>query len=204
MQQYFIPWIGKDYSTGGMFGIPILILGESIYEWAGEKLNPDRVVELVRNNATGLETHRFYTNIFSAFTQKQRTVENKRIFWDSVSLFNYIISPIQGGPQIAPTSQMVKDAKSEFFNRIELLGTIPSCVIVLGKRLWSYLPEQGEQGPDIATEDIEHETWIYNSTCQKQIYLTWIYHPSHGFSSNHWYPIIERFITMVKNSASKK
>jgi len=199
MQQYFQPWIGKNYSTGGMFEIPILILGESIYEWEDEKLSPDRVVELVRNNATGLETHKFYTNLFLAFTQKQRTVENKRIFWDSVSHFNYIISPIQGGPRIAPTSQMVKDAKSEFFNRIEMLGTIPSCVIVLGKRLWGYLPEQGEQGPDIVINDMKHRTLIYNGVCQKQIYLTWIYHPSVGFSSNHWYLIINKFITMVKD-----
>jgi len=196
MKNYFHSWIGKNYSTGGMFKIPILILGESIYEWEGEKISSDRVVELVRNNATGIESHKFYTNIFSSFTDNERNVENKNEFWESVSHFNYIIQPIQGGPRIPPTDEMIKEAQNEFFNRIQALGTIPTCMVVLGKRLWNYyLPEQGEKGPEIEVNDIKHETWIYKCN-NKNIFTTWIYHPSSGFSSEYWFPIIRKFLLM--------
>ena len=199
MENSLKSWIGKNYHTGGIFELPILILGESVYVWNNEKLETSRIIELVSKNSTGSESHKFYTNIFLAFTQKERTNENKRFFWDSVAHFNYILTPVNGGPRTPPTPQMINDAKNALIGRINALDTQPTAIVVLGKRLWfNYLPKLGKPGPIIEDGANRHETRIVKTPRNKEILATWIYHPSSSFSSRHWHLILSKFITMAK------
>lgn len=189
--RYFKPWIGSHYGQCGINGKAVLILGESIYRCA--KTSPRRCIELIENNCSGAESHKFYTNIYLACMgpDAPRQRENKRAFWDRVSFINYVDDVVEGGSRHAPDGLSIEKAKRDWKNVLAALE--PHLIVVLGRRLWGFLPPPDCEGR-FAVDGL---SWtpplnIYEVD-GKSSKATFMFHPSTGFSSRWWNPVISRF-----------
>lgn len=189
--RYFKPWIGSKYERHGINGKSVLILGESIYRC--NKTSPDRCIELIENNCSGVESHKFYTNIYLACMgpEAPRRCENKRAFWDRVSFINFVDDVVEGGSRHAPDGSSIEKAKRDWKNVLAALE--PQLIVVLGRRLWGFLPS-----PDCESRfAVDGLKWpprlnIYEVD-GKTSKATFMFHPSTGFSSRWWHPVIRRF-----------
>ena len=84
----FKPWVGKKYGYRSCFGIPVMVLGESHYDWKGRVIPASRVtVEIIREEISGEfkgKKRRFYANIVAAFLGAKPEQEQRAAFWNSV------------------------------------------------------------------------------------------------------------------------
>jgi hypothetical protein len=189
--RYFKPWIGPKYGQPGINGKAVLILGESIYRCA--RTSPGRCIELIENNCSGAESHKFYTNIYLACMgpDAPRHRENKRAFWERVSFINFVDDVVEGGSRHAPGGDSIEKAKRDWKNVLAALE--PHLIVVLGRRLWGYLPE-----PDcescFAVEGLDwHPTVKIYEVDGKTSKATYMRHPSTCFTSRWWNPVIKSF-----------
>lgn len=62
---FFRPWVGDNFSNGGLWPKKILILGESHYQWDEEIPLTDKnlTIQCVREQIDGGYTKAFWTNI---------------------------------------------------------------------------------------------------------------------------------------------
>jgi hypothetical protein len=190
--RYFKPWVGSLYEQNGINGKNVLILGESIYRC--NKTSKDRCVELIENNCSGDETHKFYTNIYLAFMGpgSPRHVSEKRLFWDKVCFINFVDDVVEKGSRQPPERNSIEKARRDWQN--VLLALQPNIVIALGKRLWGYLPSSNcEYSFSVDNDNCLHPVKEYNIE-DRIVKATYIYHPSSGFSSYAWNPVLKKFL----------
>lgn len=185
----FLPWIGENYENGisydenGIiqYGTPenkgkkILVLGESHY-CADEKdatedltrsvikdfIDPDSVFEPYKNT---------YTKFERALAGKTLVKEEQKGLWEHVVFYNYVQRPLSGA-RITPTQEDFKISETPFWKILSVLK--PDLIIVLGKRLYINLPQQGFRGEDIEVMDDFVETWVLND----EIKMLPIIHPA--------------------------
>jgi|GEM_PF-2153455 len=122
----------------------ILILGESIYEWASGCLHPNILTDLTRSDSFREYHHRVFARTFQLLTGKRKTEVSKDEcwqFWQSVVFCDYVSTPVGNGPRQPPSEEQWKLAKEEF---PELLTRFrPDLVVALGVRLWCRLQSSG-------------------------------------------------------------
>lgn len=136
----FDPWIGKLYWAEGLFGVRVLVLGESHYgdpgdeylkftqevvrEWATEKRLAffTKAAKLVLGRGAGIW-----------LTDKERTN-----FWERVAFYNYVQSFLPAA-RYRPTQNMWDAAKKPFSQLLEELS--PQVILVLGDELRLHLVE---------------------------------------------------------------
>ena len=136
----FKPWIGKRYENRELFGLRILLLGESHYGEPGEE-NENFTIDVVKYWGQK-ERLRFFT-ITAKFLLGKGTGEwlsdNERSdFWEKVAFYNYIQELVGNNSRIRPTSEMWENAKASFLLLCDVLK--PELIVVLGKELCSNLP----------------------------------------------------------------
>lgn len=139
------PWIGNDYRTSRL-----LIVGESAYPWRknGRLNHPgkDHASTSVRwivsrKGWTGDKTGaRFLFQITRAlaYTCDPNQAQRRRA-WASCAFVNYVQSTGGEGAGTRPTTDLFRDAQRPFLELLEELR--PHRVIVLGKTMWSKMPE---------------------------------------------------------------
>jgi len=115
---------------------------------------------------------------------------NKQAFWDKYALYNYIQDVVAGSAGIAPTKQMIESARIPFFE--VLAKHKPTHLLVLSKRLWEYLPSNGEKGDDLIVGNQKRDTRLYPIT-GGTVKATWLPHPSR-FSASKWHPWVAEFL----------
>jgi hypothetical protein len=135
----FDPWIGQHYSTVGLNGLRILILGEAHYGEPGEE-DPNFTKVIVKKCAQD-ERFRFFTvtqKIVSGVTG-YITDEMRKRFWEYVAFYNFIQEFPGSKPRIRPTDKMWSEAKEPYAQTLDELK--PDVVIVLGSGLAGRLPK---------------------------------------------------------------
>jgi hypothetical protein len=193
---FFKPWKGKRYESNQLFGKRILVLGESHYEWDENiPLYPDLTIDCIREQAEGIHTSQFWTNIAVAFLNKRPSQEEKKEFWDSIAFYNYVQKSVGFGPRVRPTEDMWRISEQGF---VEVLAKLlPKVVIVLGYALWQHLPELGgRNGPKIIGSE-QTDTWHYPLPNAESCLAYAIRHPSAGFSGPYWYRYVQQAILLA-------
>lgn len=155
---YFEPWIGKNYSSGGIFKYKILAVGESHYcgEFAcpykskcgvlGGKMKPechkftDRTINIYLN-ANGHGCGRWgstYKKFTKVLTGGRESSYGLRDVWNSIAFYNFIQSAVLTGPRIPFQSKEVFDECANTFNEV-VSNLSPDFVIVWGDKTWQAL-----------------------------------------------------------------
>lgn len=181
---YFTPWVGSNYFTDQD---RILLLGESHY--SNKKETGDFTSRLLNDVATSAFLHPYFTNTMQTVQGRPHAEINRWEFWNRVAFYNYIQELVGDRPGIAPTSRMLLDAEAPFHTVLNQLR--PKYILVLSKRLWFSMSEQGTRGSDITFGEpqIVRDTWIYKHTNGTSL-ASWIPHPSYYFQWGRWHPII--------------
>lgn len=184
---HFLPWVGKNYNTGGIFGKKILVLGESHYCSDSEAV-PDLTKLVVEKHLSG--------SSISTFTKFERALvghvtekaESKQI-WDSIVFYNYLQVNMLDS-RIAGSRQQYKDAEETYWQVLEKYR--PEYLIVWGNRLWNNIPANNFKPINsVVLDNYEAGDGIYSLKDGTEIKVIAIYHPSSGFDWNWWYQYLK-------------
>lgn len=150
---HFVPWVGCNYSSGGLFSQRILVLGESHYS----KEHFNKPPEITKYYTRHIMQY-WAINRNAAFYSKVRNVilrgnglsvngyeknELRQKFWDSVAFFNYVQAYVGTGARKRPQSQQWTMSESAYWEVIEKLK--PDICLILGEELWKHLPKSDDQ-----------------------------------------------------------
>jgi hypothetical protein len=164
------PWIGDNYGTKSLFGVPVLIVGESNYGEA-EQRNDRYATRKIINNVIRKEWNiRFFSNIQRCFVEEAQSIESRVAFWNSVAHYEYL-QHMLSGPYEQPQEHMWSGSRAAFEKVLRRLR--PKCILFASKRLYQRVRESFEAGrtdveslsPDVLTIDdavatfIKHPTW---------------------------------------------
>ena len=210
----FDPWRGGLYGRPNDLGLPsrLLILGESHYG-GPEKYRRSLTREVIEDQWSG-HSYRYFTGVQKAVLGPSKEVDAKD-FWQSVAFYNFIQRLVGEKPGARPTSSMWKEAAAPFRKILNRLG--PTHMIATGLargRLWDRLPGDEDFWSDAPEDEVatirklvpdrfktceqERQGWLgrYRHGSGKCLVVK-IQHPSRGFSSEQWHPVIQNFLRMA-------
>ena len=184
----FLPWEGHEYRKQA---VRILILGESHYSSHREARNFTQ--RLTRQYIAGDWNHRFWTQVSQANTGKSYAEIDRREFWNSVALYNYVQAIGVRYSRQKPADVLFRQSEAAFFQVLDQLR--PTHVLALGYRLWERLPALEDEALSFVCHGGRHQYGRYRRVWGT-ILATAIHHPSSGFSAPQWYPVICKFLRM--------
>ena len=193
-KMFFIPWVGKNYETGGIFGKRVMVLGDSHYrenKWEASSNNTKEVIE------TFLNSERDFDKYMNTFTKFERAVFNSELnqtekeeFWHSILFYNYLQEPLT-----EPGANFDYGLYEKYFEPfMAVLETHqPDVIIAWGQRLFTAMPGgNGKDGIPLSIDNIPYKKcWIYTLKNGHQVKMFAINHPSRGFSREKWHKIIK-------------
>ena len=197
---FFNPWVGKNYSTGGIFGRRIMVLGESHY--CGENCSvcgvthrggcQDFTSGVVRDY---LDQNNEREGWMSTYLKFERSLVNRETtpaesvkIWDSLLFYNFLQVAMQR-PRQAGTSEQYRAAAGPFFEVLDRYQ--PDLLVVWGVRLWNNLPsERWIDGPGLVVDGSPVSNGFYSLPNGKKVRAVCVYHPSAGYSWDYWYRVI--------------
>ncbi len=171
----FNPWIGSRYSTDGLDGKRLLILGESHYGGDGCHY-PEFTTEVIQDMALEQGRLAFFSRVArlvvggrGGFSEAER-----EDFWQRIAFYNFIQTALeQQGDR--PTYEMWQAAREPFLQTLEELK--PHLILILGIELSRNLPEIP---PEISVCAVRHPSAI-------------------GFSYDAWQPTVQNLLTTPAN-----
>lgn len=172
----FEPWVGKHYKSDSLFGIPILIVGESNYTDDQEREQPHNTFthRLIEDAIAGCQRHRFFKYIRRTFIDDI----SPEAFWHSVAYQEYIQDWLSC-PGVSPNEEMWKKAKPLFQDVVNELK--PQCILFVSKGVYDRASKNFSDATSLTICD-DVALRIYkpsHSTVQiHQALASWIYHPS--------------------------
>ena len=202
----FLPWIGKDYRNGGIFGKRILVLGESHYcgsctrEMCEQNFDDCRDFTLGVVSDCYLNKQRKYASWMKTFTSFERSLvgewtdEESRIkIWNSVAFYNYLQYALDA-PGKAGESNAYQKAIEPFYQVLDYCK--PELVIVWGKRLWGWLPGDArwEKCEGVNFDNYVVDNGYYNLSDGNKARAFAVYHPSRGYAWDFWHKVIKYMI----------
>lgn len=136
----FCPWVGTNYENS-MFGIKILILGESHYAENDDEPDSDWTQHVVKHNAQD-HPNAFFTKITKAvlglYSEDELSEDTRSNFWEHVAFYNYVQDIVGESGRIRPINEMWEAAERPFLAVVKSLK--PDVVIVLGSILGEWVP----------------------------------------------------------------
>ena len=203
---FFLPFVGYDYSSGGIFGKRVMVLGESHY--CGEKcadcgkvgkagdcaafttnviktyLDPDTEREPWMNT---------YLKFERSLVGHETDSEERQKIWHSLLFFNFLQVAMDETRQ-AGTSEQYLQAQRAFYEVLDQY--LPEYIIVWGKRLWGFLPGDGRwrEEKDIVIDGQHIATGSYRLGNGARARVMAVYHPSVGYSWDWWHKAIHAFL----------
>jgi hypothetical protein len=196
---YFLPWIGDNYKQG-FCGRSFLVLGESHYScWDGSEhdLQATFTRECVHDAANQRPGARFWKNTEQALLNERRQggrcPSGGFALWNRFAFYNFVQSPVSGGPRSIPTVQQFDDSLAAFAT---VLGTLrPERVLVCGKRLWKQM--------DRTTLQLHDYVQAYELSNGSPVWCLAIDHPSSGrFSWSEAHQLIRIFLDEPRDAAT--
>lgn len=170
----FQPWVGEKYGSDSLFGIPILIVGESNYTDNPEREQPHATFtqRLIQNVTDGCRRHRFFRYVQCAFRDNVTPAE----FWQSVAHHEYIQDWLPSY-SVPPSEAMWEKAKPLFQEVVDELQ--PKCILFIGRGVYDRVSKDFPRSKDLNIDD-EESLSVYQSvhpTIQIDNAIgTWIYH----------------------------
>ena len=187
---HFKPWVGDSYGNSSQFGLPLLVLGESHFDWPGGVLDENSTCEIIQDVVGGWK-YAFWTKIASAFLGRSPTLEERSQFWNSVAFYNFVQESVGLGPRIRPTDEMWQSAVVPFFEVLTNLR--PKCVVVLGSGLWGKLPPFNKPGPMLRIDGQDPRGTGLFEVGEGFAVAAGINHPSaFGWRYEEWHPWISQ------------
>lgn len=184
----FLPWIGENYLNSNKNNA-LLILGESHY--CVDNVDKYITRELTSRYINHEFSHAFWTNIMQVVSGIHHTEQNRADFWHTVTFYNYIQKSLDDA-RMAPDNKLWDEAKSPFLSVLNTLA--PDKIIVLGYRLWDWIDFGGKDAGSIKNENEEMLLWSITRSDGGTTLCGCIRHPSSGFSSNSWAPLVKEFL----------
>ena len=197
---FFQPWIGASYSSGGLFGKKIMVVGESHYcdedcEECGASnqhgcnhFTTNVVKDYLDQNVERESWMSTYLKFERSLVNHETTPEESVRIWNSILFYNYLQVAMHG-PRKAGTPEQYRDAAEPFFTVLNKYQ--PDLIIVWGVRLWNALPgENWEDGPQKKVDGYEIQNGFYKLNNGKKVHAICVYHPSVGYSWDYWYRVI--------------
>ncbi len=205
---FFLPFVGRDYPSGGIFGRKVMILGESHY--CGERCAncgvPGKAGDcasftsnVVRAYLDPKAEREPWMNTYLKFERslvghETDQAERERI-WRSLLFFNYL-QVAMDETRKAGTHEQYQQAQKAFYETLDQYR--PESVIVWGKRLWEYLPgdERWRAEEDLVVDGEHIATGSYALDNGQRARVMAVYHPSAGYSWDWWHKVIARFLNL--------
>lgn len=208
----FNPWVGEDYSTGGIFSKKILVLGESHY--CPKELNANgRCADgCSRKNMLEVCFNQTIDNVDTAvnyyegcpyqqtFLCFERAVmgrvlsdKERKEFWNSVMFYNYIQFALPAA-RTTPSSEQLHASEEAFREILETYQ--PDRIIVWGARLYKSLPNWDGYEEKLTIDNGDYTPVWHYSINGKDIPAMLVYHPSAplGKSWEYWHQFHVKFI----------
>lgn len=199
----FLPFVGDSYEYGISFdeegnlvlgtkekpGKKVLVLGECHYcdeEISEEDMNSftrDVVNRYLKSSSNGDKSHwkSAFFKFERAFYNHVAEPSETKNFWEHVMFYAYL----QRGFVFSRENAILGDykkAETPFWKTLETFN--PDVVVVLGKRLYDWLPD-GNGEPITFNFDEEIDAWKYHVNNQNVLLLC-INHPSGAFDCEYW------------------
>lgn len=203
---FFQPHVGKNYTTGGIFGKRIMVLGESHYcdekckdcGLFAEHRSCTKFTNNVINDYLNEDKKRErWMNTFLKFERslvdhKTDWSERKEI-WQSILFYNYL-QVAMTGPRKPGSNLQYAQATSSFYEVIDTYK--PQYIVAWGKRLWNYLPGDVRWHWDIPIkiEGFNVLRGFYTLNNGDKAMIISVYHPSGGYSWDWWFKVIREFL----------
>ena len=205
---FFLPFVGRDYLSGGIFGRRVMVLGESHY--CGERCAncgvPGKAGDCAAFTSGVIERYldpkaerEPWMNTYLKFERslvghETDQAERERI-WRSLLFFNYL-QVAMDETRKAGTHEQYQQAQKAFYETLDQYR--PESVIVWGKRLWNYLPgdERWRAEEDLVIDGEHVATGSYALDNGQRARVTAVYHPSAGYSWDWWHKVITRFLNL--------
>ena len=199
---FFLPWVGRDYNSGGIFSKRIMVLGDSHY--CGSPCNRCGVNPNSKCNSFTTDVIESYLNpsceregwmptylkFERSLVNHETTFEESRQIWDSLLFYNYLQVAMQG-PRQAGTDGQYMDARKPFFEVMNMYQ--PDLLVVWGMRLWKKLPvDFWEDCAEMEVDGYPIQNGFYRLRNGKKVRAVCVYHPSAGYSWDYWYKVIMR------------
>jgi hypothetical protein len=187
---YFYPWKGPNYEKNSIFGIRILVLGESTYlsESERDQYQADRkkwgacyfVHHDVLAYRNGNWTHQFWTKwINGLHGSATLQLQQRQGVLDSVAFWNYADGPPLSGNRQYPPDKILEQANGKLRRVIATLQ--PDLVILMSRRLWGNLSE-GES--KFSTDpNAAHGATPEGQVDNHKFHFLTVRHPSGGFGA---------------------
>ncbi len=144
------PWVGPQYTSAGIGGKRILIVGESAYKKGGYPPGYDDAyhTHALVADAIGYDEgrgywnkSRFYTRIYNIFGYDPHSFASRTSFWNLVAYCNFI-PEILSGPRVTPQAYHWAWAKKVLPEVLKL--TKPDIAICFSKRMWPHIQKDGD------------------------------------------------------------
>lgn len=200
MDQRFDPWVGRSYSSGGIFGKRIMALGESHYCDRGcsdcgivRHLECQHFTEKVVREYLDLDNERegwmsTYLKFERSLVGRETSHDDSLRIWDSLLFYNYLQYAMHT-PRQAGTPEQYRSSSQAFFSVLERYR--PELILVWGVRLWDNLPnERWIDGDSIVIDgyDVRNGYYTLESGCRVPVLC--LYHPSSGYDWLWWNKVI--------------
>ncbi len=185
----YLPWVGDHYCSGGVFGVRLLLLGESMYERPSAPLPSSIVPDMISSILRGQWAHRFYTTTHRTIGG----VYDLRTFWHSVMFYNFVQCPVGERARQRPSTEAWLGSRAALVSVVDRHK--PQAVLVLGKQLWKWLVGLGLVQPT--------GEQVGKLAVGMRADAAYIHHPSsRGFSRQRWTGPAVAFIAAVRQQLS--
>lgn len=202
---FFHPWVGPEYSSGGIFGKRIMVLGESHYcdekcSACGSDFNCgcNRFTTKVVKDYLNQENERegwmnTYLKFERSLVNHETSPDESRRIWESILFYNFLQVAMQT-PRQAGTAEQYQAAAAPFFSILDQYQ--PDLLIVWGVRLWDKLPsERWQDGPEMKVDGYPVSNGYYKLSNGSLVRAICVYHPSVGYSWDYWHmAIIDNYV----------
>ncbi len=189
----FLPFVGKNYNNGGMFGKRIMVLGDSHYGSVPQpNITQDVMVWYLDQNVEREGWMNTFLKFERSLVNRETTPKDSCEIWNSLLFYNYL-QVLLDGPREAGTEQQYRDSSGAFFQVLDRY--MPDIIIVWGKRLWKNLPwDNWIEGAPVTVDGEEIDNGFYKLSDGHRVRALCVYHPSVGYSWDYWHKVIMRFM----------
>ena len=189
----FLPFVGKDYKNGGMFGKRIMVLGDSHYGSVPDaNITRDVMAQYLDADCEREGWMNTFLKFERSLVNRESTASDSQRIWQSLLFYNYL-QVLLDGPREAGTDQEYRDSAAAFFQVMEQYQ--PDLLIVWGKRLWQKLPyDSWTECDGVSVEGYVIDNGFYTLRNGHRVRALCVYHPSVGYSWDYWHRVIRKFM----------
>jgi hypothetical protein len=176
-------WVGPEFRK-------LLVLGESRYD---KDFTDRQIIEWRIAGKLPGRQRRTFTNFERAALGQEYSETDVQSFWNRTAFYNYNQNFFPGGPRIVPSYRIRDTPQNMRCLRTVLHELRPTHVIVWGFTNWDSIDAGSSWTPVVRIVGTEEP---YCSTVIEghRILFTRVRHPSAGFSSRYWSPVLSKFL----------